>query len=149
MNILDILGNRSVLVSISRICNLIKLDFRNETGMICVHIQSALMRGLKNDKLLISSNDIFLPSKNYKKKPFKKFQWDVPNSTLFDDMLSDFKDEIIEKELCSVQYLGKDLLLKFEDNYRVEILACTLEQDREFYRVFKKGDLDSHFVVES
>lgn len=59
MNILDILGNRSVLVSISRICDLIKLDFRNETGMICVHIQSALMRGLKNDKLLISSNDIF------------------------------------------------------------------------------------------
>ena len=63
MNIVDYLKAGSRLNSISRICDLIKIDFISEGKVICLHSQSALMRGLKKNELLISSNDIFLPSK--------------------------------------------------------------------------------------
>ena len=149
MSIVDCLTNGSSLISISRVCDLIKLDFTNETDFICLHVQSALMRGLKRDELLISSNDIFLPSRRYKKKLFKKFKWDMPGDSLFDDQLFNFKNEILNKKLHSVQILGKDLILEFDDDYKIEILSCTLENEREFFRIFRKGDLDSHIVVES
>ena len=106
-------------------------------------------RGLQKEQLLISSNDIFFPSKNYKKKLFKKFKWDLPGNTLFDDQLHDFKNRILDKAIFSVQMFGKDLILTFDENYKIEILACTLEQEREYFRIFKKGDLNSHIVVES
>ena len=149
MDIVDYLKAGSRLNSISRICDLIKIDFISEGKVICLHSQSALMRGLKNNELLISSNDIFLPSKQYKKKLFRKFKWDIPGNTLFDDQLYDFRDGIIHKKIVSIEMLTKDLILYFEGNYRIEILAWTLEPGRELFRVFKKGDLDSHFVIES
>lgn len=149
MDIVDYLKAGSRLNSISRICDLIKIDFISEGKVVCLHSQSALMRGLKNNELLISSNDIFLPSKQYKKKLFRKFKWDIPGNTLFDDQLYDFRDGIINKKIVSIEMLTKDLILYFEGNYRIEILAWTLEPGRELFRVFKKGDLDSHFVIES
>ena len=149
MSIIDCLKKGSSLISISRVCDLIKLDFVNETGLVCLHVQSALMRGLKRDELLISSNDIFLPSRHYKKKLLKKFKWDIPGDSLFDDQLFNFKNEILNKKLQTVQFLGKDLILEFDDNYKIEILSCTLENERELFRIFKKGNLDSHIVVES
>ena len=149
MNTIDCLKNGSRLISISRVCDLIKLDFSTEDGTVCLHDQSALMRGLQKEQLLISSNDIFFPSKNYKKKLFKKFKWDLPGNTLFDDQLHDFKNRILDKAIFSVQMFGKDLILTFDENYKIEILACTLEQEREYFRIFKKGDLNSHIVVES
>ena len=149
MNIIDCLKNGSRLVSISRVCDLIKFDFSNDDGQICLHVQSALMRGLKKDELLISSNDLVLPSKNYKKKLFKKFKWDIPGNSLFDDQLCGFKDRILNKKILSVEMLGKDLILNFDGGYKIEILACTLDAEREFFRIFKKGDLDSHMVIES
>ena len=149
MNTIDCLKNGSRLISISRVCDLIKLDFSTEDGTVCLHVQSALMRGLQKEQLLISSTDIFFPSKNYKKKLFKKFKWDLPGNTLFDDQLHDFKNRILDKAIFSVQMFGKDLILTFDENYKIEILACTLEQEREYFRIFKKGDLNSHIVVES
>lgn len=149
MKSVDYLKNGSRLVSILRICDLIKLDFSTEDGLVCLHIQSALMRGLKGEELLISSYDLFLPSKNYKKRLFKKFKWDIPGNSLFDDQLYDFKDKILNKQILSAEMWGKDLILKFEEDYKIEVLAYTFETDREFFRIFKKGDLDSHIVVES
>ena len=149
MKTVDCLKNESRLVSISRICDLIKIDFSTEDGYVCLHIQSALMRGLKKNELLISSYDLFLPSKNYRKKLFKKFKWDIPGNSFFDDRLDDFKNEIINKKILSVEMFGKDLVLKFEGNYRIEILSWTLEAGREIFRIFKKGVLDSHMVIET
>ena len=68
---------------------------------------------------------------------------------MFDDQLHDFKNKILNKAIVSVQTVGKDLILTFDENYEIEILACTLEQEREYFRIFKKGDLNSHIVVES
>ena len=149
MNIVDYLTAGSRLNSISRICDLIKIDFISEGKVICLHSQSALMRGLKNNELLISSNDIFLPSKQYKKKLFRKFKWDIPGNTLFDDQLMVFEKEVINKNLLSVHVLGKDLILELDDNYKIEILSCTLEKGRELFRMFIKGELDSHIVFDS
>ncbi len=149
MNIVDYLKAGSRLNSISRICDLIKIDFISEGKVICLHSQSALMRGLKNSELLISSNDIFLPSKQYKKKLFRKFKWDIPGNTLFDDQLMVFEKEVINKSLLSVHVLGKDLILELDDNYKIEILSCTLEKGRELFRMFIKGELDSHIVFDS
>ena len=149
MNIVDYLKAGSRLNSISRICDLIKIDFISEGKVICLHSQSALMRGLKNKELLISSNDIFLPSKQYKKKLFRKFKWDIPGNTLFDDQLMVFEKEVINKNLLSVHVLGKDLILELDDNYKIEILSCTLEKGRELFRMFIKGELDSHIVFDS
>lgn len=149
MNIVDYLKAGSRLNSISRICDLIKIDFISEGKVICLHSQSTLMRGLKNNELLISSNDIFLPSKQYKKKLFRKFKWDIPGNTLFDDQLMVFEKEVINKNLLSVHVLGKDLILGLDDNYKIEILSCTLEKGRELFRMFIKGELDSHIVFDS
>lgn len=148
MTIIDSLKGSS-LISISLVCDLVKLDFMNGTELICLHIQSALMRGLKGDELLISSNDIYLPSRHYKKKLFKKFKWDIPGNSLFDDQLFNFKNEVLNKKIYAVQTLGKDLILEFEGDCKIEILSCTMEKGREFFRIFRKGDLDSHIVIES
>lgn len=149
MRAIDCLKNGSRLVSISRVCDLIKLDFSTDDGLVCLHIQSALMRGLKEEQLLISSKDLLLPSKKYKKTLFKKFKWDIPGNSFFDDQLYEFKDKIFNKKILSVEMSGKDLILNFDENYKIEILSCTLEKERELFRIFKKGDLDSHMVVES
>ena len=53
MNTIDCLKNGSRLISISRVCDLIKLDFSTEDGTVCLHVQSALMRGLQKEQLLI------------------------------------------------------------------------------------------------
>ena len=135
MNTIDCLKNGSRLISISRVCDLIKLDFSTEDGTVCLHVQSALMRGLQKEQLLISSNDIFFPSKNYKKKLFKKFKWDLPGNTLFDDQLHDFKNRILDKAIFSVQMFGKDLILTLGESYKIEILAYTLERKREYFRI--------------
>ena len=150
MTIVERLADGGRLVSISRICDLIKLDFLTEENeVICLHIQASLMLGKKDEKLLISSNDIYLPSKNQKKSFFKRFKWDTPGNSMFDDQLHDFREKIINKNVDSVQSSGKDLILYFDDNYKIEILACTLERERELYRIFKKGDFESHIVVET
>ena len=149
MTIFDYFGNESVLINISRVCDLIKLDFSIKDSIVCLHIQSSLMRGLKANKLLISSSDMFLPSKHYKEKRFKKFKWDIPGNSLFDDQLDDCKEKFINKKLNLISILEKDLILNFDDDYKIEVLAYTLEPDRELFRIFRKGDLDSHLVFET
>ena len=138
------------LVSVSRICDLIKLDFLTTEGeSVCLHVQTSIFRGLKQNKLLISSQDIYLPSKHYKKKKFIKFKWDVPGNSLFDDQMLDFKKEFLNKKIEEIKIIGKDLVIDFGDGLLIELLCCTLEEERELYRVFKKGDLESHIIVET
>ena len=149
MNIADFLKSGSTIVSISRVGDLIKLDFLTDDGLTCLHVKNALMRGLKKDKLLISSFDLVLPSKNYKKKLFKKFKWSIPDNSLIDDQLHDFNDGILNKKILSVEMNGKDLILNFEDNYKIEILDFTLELRNELFRISKKGALDNFMIIET
>ena len=137
------------LVNVVRICDMIKLDFLTTEGeTVCLHVQTTIFRGLKHNKLLISSRDIYVPSIRYKKKKFRRFKWDIPGNSLFDDQMLDFKKEFLSKKVEGVNVVGKDLILDFGEGLVIELLSCTLEKDRELYRVFKKGDLASHIVVE-
>ena len=149
MNISDYLIEGSVLKNICRVCDLIKLDFSNNEETICLHIQSSLMRGFKKNRLLISSNDMFIPSKYYKRRPFKKFKWDIPGNSLFDDQLEEFKKEIANKKVQSISLCEKDLVILFEEDLKIDVLLISLETEKELFRIFKKGNLDSHLVVET
>ena len=125
------------LLNISRICNLIKLDFETKDNQtICIHIQSALFRGLELGNLLITSNDIYVPSIQHKKS--LKFKWDLPGNTLFDDQLLLFEKKVLGKKVISVDLKNKDLFIELQDNYRLEIIANTLENDTENFRVFTR-----------
>lgn len=136
------------IVSLSRICNLVKLDFETKDNQtICIHIQSALFRGLELGNLLITSNDIYVPSIQHKKS--LKFKWDLPGNTLFDDQLLLFEKKVLGKKAISADLKNKDLFIELQDNYRLEIIVNTLENDTENFRVFIKGDIGSHFVVEN
>ena len=149
MSVIDLLKEYGCFDSVCRICDLIKIDFSAGSDVICLHTQSALFRGLKFDDLLISSDDIFVPGKNYKKRFLRKFKWDIPGNTLFDDRLEIFTNEISNKKVKDVAIKGKDLLVDLEDGYRIEVLANTFTPDSEIYRIFKKDDLESHIVVET
>ena len=149
MDRVDCLTAGGSLISISRICDLIKLDFLIKEKIVCLHVQSALFRVLKANELLVSSNDMFLPSKNYKRKLFKKFKWDIPGNSLFDDQLLDVKGQILNKTVQSILFLGNDLIIEIGDDYKIEVLSCTMEKGREIFRVFKKGNIDCHTVIET
>lgn len=59
----------SKLLSLIRICDLIKIDLVTERDeVICIHSQSSLLRFFKSNKLIVSSEDMFLPGINYVKK---------------------------------------------------------------------------------
>lgn len=89
------------------------------------------------------------PQKNYKKKPFKKFKWDVPGNSLFDEQVTAFSADILNKKVESVKLIGQDLFINLSFNYKIQVLANTTQAETEVFRIFKKGDLDSHFVIEN
>lgn len=148
MNLFDFIEN-AVLVGIFRIGDLIKLDFSLKNVTYCIHVQNALLRGVKSGELVMSSFDMYLPSKSYRKKLFKKFKWDVSGNNLFDEQLEEFKKYILNKQVKTISRSSLDLVLNFSSDVRIELLANTLEKDKEVYRIFKKDDLDSHYVVET
>ncbi|MBQ8197707.1 MAG: hypothetical protein IJZ73_06615 [Clostridia bacterium] len=137
----------SKLVDIYRVCDLISLDFQtNYENVISVHIQTALFRVCKEDDILISSYDMYIPRKNFKKRRFK---WDKAGNSLFDEQLEMFEKDFVNKTIVKIDFCGKDLRIYLDDNYKIDILANTLEEDNEIFRIFVRGDLDSHFVVET
>lgn len=140
----------ATLNSISRVCGLIKLDFRALSGeIICVHSQSSLLRILQNDRLVLSSEDLFALGAKYNAEKDKEFSCDYLDITLYDDELEQIIDSLIGLKITDVKTVGNDLYIVLENNFKVSILPNTLEKDIENYRIFIKGDLNSHYVVEN
>lgn len=117
-------------------------------GRNAADILNALMRILKDEELLISSNDMFIPGKSYKKSFLKKFKWDIPGNNLFDDCLKNINEELFNKRIQAVSFNGLDLIINLGDDIKIQVLTCTLQQGEEVFRIFKKGDINSHIVVE-
>ena len=134
--------------SINRLCNLIKVDFLKEEKRFCLHIQTALFRGIKNEEVVFASDDIYLPNENYKKKLFHRFRWDKPGFSLFDFQLDKNKNSFINKKVVTAKHDDKDLIVKLENNCRLEVFSRTLEKEIEVFRIFEKGNLESHYVLE-
>ena len=140
----------ATLNSISRVCGLIKLDFRSLSGeIICIHSQDSLLRVVKDNQLVLSSEDLFVQGTKYNAEKNKKFSCDYLDITLYDDELEQIIDSLIGVKVTDVKIIGNDLYIVLENNFKLSILPNTLEKDTENYRVFIKGDLNSHYVVEN
>lgn len=64
-----------MLNSISRVCGLIKLGFLSLNGeTVCIHSQGSLLRVLKNNRLVLSSEDLFVPGLNIMQRKIKNFR---------------------------------------------------------------------------
>lgn len=140
---------KSKINGIARICDLIKINFETCEKEVCLHIQKALFRVIEYENLLISSWDMGIPSKNFKKKLFKRFKWDIAGNTLYDDEVRENEKKLLGRIVNDVIFHGKDLILLLENNLRLEIIADTLKSDYEIFRIFELNNLDSHYVVES
>lgn len=139
-----------MLNSISRVCGLIKLDFRSLSGeIICIHSQDSLLRVVKDNQLVLSSEDLFVQGTKYNAEKNKKISCDYLDITLYDDELEQIIDSLIGVKVTDVKIIGNDLYIVLENNFKLSILPNTLEKDTENYRVFIKGDLNSHYVVEN
>lgn len=134
---------------IVRLCDLIKFDFVKENQTFCLHVQSALTRGRSNERIIFCSNDMFVPGSKYQKRRFKKFKWDEPGMSLFDDEIVDFCENSCNVVVQKILVKEDDLAIVLSNGFTIEIFKNTLERDHEIYRLFKKGDLESHFVVET
>lgn len=51
--------------------------------------------------------------------------------------------------LTIIKLIGQDLFINLSFNYKIQVLANTTQAETEVFRIFKKGDLDSHFVIEN
>ena len=139
-----------MLNSISRVCGLIKLGFLSLNGeTVCIHSQGSLLRVLKNNRLVLSSEDLFVPGAKYNAEKNQEFSCDYLDITLFDDELEQIINSIIGLRIISVKTIVDDLYIVLESDYTVSILPNTLEKDTENYRIFTQGDLNSHYVVEN
>lgn len=148
MNILNKLI-ASKIASMSRICGMVKIDFEDSASTYCLHIETALFRIIKDGVLLCSNSDMYRPGKQYKKKIFKKFKSCDSDLSLFDEQLKLCKTLIAEEVVENIAINGSDLIVTLANGYRIEVYADTLEEDCEIFRFFIKGDLESHFVVET
>ena len=107
------------------------------------------MRIFKDNRPVLSSEDLFAPGAKYNAEKHKEFSCDYLDITLFDDELEQIIDSIIGLKITDVKIIGNDLYIDLENNFKVSILPNTLEKDTENYRIFIKGDLNSHYVVEN
>ena len=126
---------------------MIGFDFPDkELGL---HIQKALFRISDPERLLICSGDMWTPGDNYQKKLFRKFQWDKPGNSLFDEQVKKYKEMLLGATVDSVSQSAKDLIIKLNNGLSIEIFTDTLVPDHEVYRLLQYRDLESHYVVET
>ena len=92
---------------------------------------------------------MFAPGRKYQKRRFKKFKWDEPGMSLFDDEIVDFCESSCNVVVQKILVKEDDLEIVLSNGFTIEIFKNTLERDHEIYRLFTKGDLESHFVVET
>jgi len=103
------------------------------------------MRILCGEKLIISYDDLYVPSSSLK----EKFRWDEPGHTLFDDALREHHDKLIGAKIIETACKGKNLYLTLSCDLALEVLEDTVQTGIELYRIFDANLDDSHFVVET
>gem|GEM_PF-6916962 len=143
----ELLGGK--INHIGRTCDLIMIGFDFPDKELGLHVQKALFRVSAPEKLLICSGDMWTPGDNYQKKLFKKFQWDNPGDSLFDEQVEKYEEMLLGATVDSASQSAKDLIIKLNNGLSIEVLADTLVPEHEVYRLFQRNDLESHYVVET
>lgn len=129
---------QSKIIDISRVCNLICIQFLTiEEKIISLHIQS-LFRVIKNARILLSSEDIYRCGK--KCKP-ELFEWDTPGDSIFDECLIDIKEQFHQGKLVKTKFtkIG-DVYLLFDTGIILQIVVDTTCFE-EKYRIFDEKRL--------
>lgn len=119
---------------IKRTCNLIMFDLLDKNDYsICLHVE-CFMKIIKDNKIIACTNDMYTPGENCHKK---KFKWDKPGTSLFDETLQANLKEVVNKRINEVKIQNNELYLHLENNVIIEIIPDSVT-DSEAYILFSK-----------
>ncbi len=118
------------IVNIKRTCNLIMITFANNSHEIWLHIE-CFFRVFNKNKTLICSEDIYKKGRKSK----KRFKWDKPFSSLFDDCVEDNGTYILRIPISNVELKNNELYIYLANGVILEIIPNTVIDD-EAYRIF-------------
>ena len=118
-----------------------------KVGEFAIHIQCP-WRITSEDKIFVAQSDMFYPKGDYESES-EDFDWDVNGNNRCDERTSELIEQTINLPLI-VKELSADkfgsLNLKFSKNFSLEIFPSD-SLPEEFWRFFKSGTNDNHFVV--
>lgn len=121
---------------IKRTCDLIMFDFIPfDNGNLALHL-SCFLRIILGERTLVSSNDIYVCGNKVKRR---KFRWDKPNMSLFDECIKENEILIYNKDIVNFEIKNNELKLLLENNVEIIIVPDTV-QDKEAYRIFSKNE---------
>lgn len=143
----ELIGSR--IVNISRACNLVMFAFLTKQKKdINIHAQCLLRLFDKND-LILTSESLYYPGKKYKKKLFKKFDWTMPESNVFDDIIDNYRNDISLGVVKEIIRDNKDIKIILDNGFKLEILELVnkIEESdyKENYRIFETDQ--EHYVM--
>lgn len=141
--------NGAKVIEIKRILDLICFTFETTSNRkIHIHSQCFLRVFDGNNSLLICTQNLLDPSRNIKKK---KFDWAKVGTTLFDDAVNDYQEQILSSKITSVLFNHNDLELRFSNQMRMNILiTSTVYDDNQYsenYRIFDSDDHSKDLIL--
>ncbi len=136
-NDLNILLKDSKIQAIKRTCNLIMVSIIDkQEKLFCLHSE-CFFRVYHNKRNLLCSEDMYIKGRKTK----RRFKWDKPSSSLFDDCIFDNSKLIIGINISDIKFFDNELRIFLENGVVVEIIPNTTRDDVESYRLFSK-DID-------
>ena len=113
-----------------------------------LHTESAWLIAI-NQRIIVASQDRLYPAGEDPYKDLLEFDWDRPGVNRCDERMNSFIEEHKESPLI-VESLEADFLgglkLYLSENTILEIFPNT-SLDSEYWRFFKPGNTQKHFVI--
>ena len=122
---------------------------REEVAEYALHIQCS-WRIAKGNKIVVGSRDFYSPRTGLENEN-GHFEWDVQGNNRFDERIESIIEDIDENTI--VERVDSDevggLKIFLSQGYLLEVFPDTSEDDEysEFWRLFKRKEDSSHFVV--
>jgi len=135
--------NEAKIIEIKRILDLICFTFETTNNKkIYIHSQCFLRIFDRNNSLVICTQNLLDPSRIFKKK---KFDWAKVGTTLFDDAVNDYQEQIFSAKIVSVSFNYNDLEIEFSNLMRMNILiTSTVYDDNRYSENYRIFDTDDH-----
>lgn len=140
------------IVDVKRNLNMIMFTFLKSDKEYYLHIQS-FFRLFDEERLVLTSEDLYYPSKRLNKKEKKRFKWSNPDSTFFDDLILMYKEKLRSSKVTEVLFHNEknDFKIFLENNIKVEILCVVSNYDNpdlsENFRFFGEDINDIYITV--
>ena len=137
----DIIGSK--ILKISRVCDLASIQFLNCHEMVVTLNIQCFFRVLKNNKVLICSEDMYRCDSAYE---CETFEWDIPGKSVYDQAVNKHIKELTNIVVVDCkQNTSGDISIMFENDIVLQIIIDTTMSE-EKYRIFNDNDC---FVVNS